>query len=746
MSIEKISPRMQKALRDGKQLRFFADIWLSVLNDAVDYQADFQASVQQNNVDFNFNPGYARLAIQQAAFNITQNQYNSSWWSLLGYGLNQSFRLFSGRTLTSITLGIDNSGNGATSVAVILMKNLHLLYNMTAGPADPNEDPEKILTTSVSFGAGYVGDVVVSIGNLELPSGDYTLFVGGTDPANPPHIRYYNSDKYADGLLGAVGWGWTLGDLYFKLELSGYETSGFFVTKTFDLGEVPQDTGSFQMTYDYPVGTYLKVTLYGSTTGAFSGEEQTFLDVDDGFIVPPYRYWCVRVDMAANADLDQTPLIDMLEFLYPKDRTRLREKGTALRYIADDIQKDFQPFLKPLTFQMSDLKIIERVASGGTISMELEDIVPDAIQRIVSDSPLKNYRAAMYLGADVDGFSKSDLCRFFIGIVDSTDIVPKYRKETYALPLTIKNPILELKRKIPLPDQTSLLNFENIAINHDGIHVVDSMLDLMRGKARIPARYINLTSFSGQKQIIGPVAIVRRSNAYGLPDTRIKNPDEVAKLLTSLTMIADGYIVEDESSRIMFVLHDSNAPAEAIWADEKMVKAGIVDAVPIEAVDKISLGYTDLLFNMCYCGCGWDGSGNNWSTSFTKVYANINTTSADDWAPGKALYVSIMEKNMIEVSKWLGPENGYNGETLSQLITARLVARYAYPPARILGVVVPVSEFMRTLGSVVQVYSVEFCKFRRRGIALSESLKFMIISKKYDQAANRMRFDLMELT
>ena len=105
-----------------------------------------------------------------------------------------------------------------------------------------------------------------------------------------------------------------------------------------------------------------------------------------------------------------------------------------------------------------------------------------------------------------------------------------------------------------------------------------------------------------------------------------------------------------------------------------------------------------------------------------------------------------MEKNMQDAAQWLGPEVGYNGETIAQNLTALLVSRFAYPPVVMSGVVVPNSEFMRTLGSVVTVWSKEFCKFKRRGIALSETMKFMVLSKKPDRTKNRMVFSLLELT
>src|SRR5574337_896713 len=234
-----------------------------------------------------------------------------------------------------------------------------------------------------------------------------------------------------------------------RLSLSGYKSSGYFTTRTLDLGKVPVVSGFFQMAVDIPAGTTLAATLYGSTTGAFAGEETTYTGVQDGWIAPAgIRYWRVRLDLAANAGLDQTPLVDMLEFYYPDDRVRFRQRGVELRHVADDILRDFEPLLVPGSFTPSELKPIERVSSLGSFPITLQDAVPDRIQRIVSDSPLKNFRAALYLGADVPGFSSSDLLRTCIGIVDAADVAPKYTGESYGLELTIKNPITDLKRKI----------------------------------------------------------------------------------------------------------------------------------------------------------------------------------------------------------------------------------------------------------------------------------------------------------
>lgn len=772
MTLTNITPRTQKALRDGKRLYYCADLWKSVLNDKIDSQDDFEASVQSSNMDFTTSSGFARLAEDLGAYDIDQSASDSAFAMLPGDGYyhspHQSFTLSPGRRITSITVSIDNTALGAGTLSFVVFKGT---TNLTLAEYDAYVAANQMLAVSKAYIAGYVGDVTATFSPVDLPEGVYTLRVRG--PAASTATLAYNSvDVYAGGSLtcgkhwnvmtgtSPILWHTVAGDLYFKLELSGYKSSGYFVTKTMDLEKVPADTGFFQMSADIPTGTTLTATAYGSTTGAFAGEETTYIDIDDGWIAPAgIRYWRVRIDMSTNADLDQTPIVDMLEFYYPDDRIRFRQRGVKLRNVSDEILRDFQPLLVPGSFSPSEIKPIERISSLGTFPIELKDFNPDRIQRMVSDSPLKNFRAALYLGADVPGFAVSDLFRVCIGIVDNADISPKYLSDSYSLSMTIKNPMLELKQKAPLPEETGLLNFETLAIDHDGFHVMDSKIDIMRGKARIPARYINLSSFTQGKLVAGsgspdPAAhLVRRadntclySDATAAPDTRIKSPTEIVKLLTPLCIISDGYIVPDENSRLKYVHHDATgSDYEETWADQDLVIDG-TDAVRIESVSKIALGYADFLYNLTYVGCEWDGSGDSWGESFKKVYGHLDADSADDWAPGKDLFVSVMEANMLEVGKWLGPENGYNGETLAAAIAARMTGRYAYPPVRIQGAVLPVSQYMRGLGSVVRVWSKEFCKFKRRGIALSESIRFMVTKQVYDQGKNKMIFDLLELT
>jgi hypothetical protein len=504
-----------------------------------------------------------------------------------------------------------------------------------------------------------------------------------------------------------------------------YLPSGSFRTKRLNLGQVPREAGTFQMAYSHPVGTTLQVDLYAYANETDASPALTLADVDDGQEVPAYQYWEVAVSMASNAGLDQTPQIDMLEFLYPQDSLKLREKDKALRQVSDDILGTYEALLTGVEYRSSDVKVIERVASGGEISMTLEDPTGATVQRVISDSPLKNFRAILYLGADAPGFKETDLT------------------------LSCKNPLLELKRKVPQPAETGAVTLADISINYDGTHVIDAMLDLLRGEADIPARYIDIEAFNILRSSIGdaslPAAahVVRRSNAAGLPDTRIKNPEEVGKLLGQLAAIADVYVTVDEDSRITLVKHDAAAAPEADWADEALVRDGL-DAVPIEDVADIDLGYDQLLFNSALFGCEWTGAGSDW-TEFGKVYANVDSASAEEFAPGKAVYLNIMEKNLKEASQWLGPQAGYNGETIAQALSARYVARHAYPPVVMTGVAVPQSEFLRTLGSVVRVWSPEFAKLGRRGIAPSESKTCMVISKKLDRGKNRMVFNLLEL-
>lgn len=857
MSITKITPLMQTALRDRVPLEFFADLWLSVLNKAVDSQDDFNASVSSTNMDFDANPGYARLATQAGAFNIEQTSQNSSHvlYEFVGsrdqnYWFLQTFTLSPGRQLSDVTVLVDNTGQPTQLVMAMICRG-------NAGIVAADQCLSYINENGVAMGitivaAGYSGEVVIPImpSNIDLSEGKYTLVITGVGGIL---LKYQNSDVYSGGQLYqlqrvqrtvypifAPQWTMTsgLGDLYFKLSLSGYYPTGSFTTKTLDLGEVPVESGVFQLSADVPDDTSLSVTLYSSTTGAFAGEETTYSDITDGYETPAVRYWRMLFVLTSDADLSSTPLIDMAELIYPKDRMYLRESGRKLNHVSAEIDRDFHPLIKTLDFKVSEMKVLERVASGGSVSMVLADVVPDTLQRIVSSYPLKNYRCAMYAGADVPGFGKKDLLRFFIGIVDSARIKPKYRSDEYALSLNVKNPILELKRKTPLSDQTAIVTADNIAIDLDGTHVIDAALALQREYGRIPARYINLESFNTVKPDIS--GTVYRSNSgvkytrpYGSPDSsntgngsvvnvattsatkkgdyillcktaaagggtfsvtdpdgvaladatvetpyaedeiqflitagtvdyvvgskpdkftiriyspdlRIKSPEEISKLMQPVAEIGDFYIVEDESSRITCVLHDPDAAAEETWADEAMIRAGEVDAIPIEAVGDINLGYDDFLFNLCYVGCEWDGEGSDWSAFH--VYADIDADSGDEWGMGTALHVNVMEKNMKEVSKWLGPENGYSGRSQAAAIAARAVARYAYPPVRMTGVIAPISEFMRTVGSVIQFHSKEFVKLGRVGIAPSETKKFMITKKKYNRGKNRMEFDLLELT
>lgn len=742
--IKKISPRMQKALRDNAPLVYFGDVWLSVLNDTVDSQAEFQASPLQSNLDFTTKPGYAALAKQADSINQTSRNAEHPVTNVPEATAWQSFVLGGGRWVESIAVWLDRTGSLTTANVTLTIYASD--KTTVAGSSTQN------------LGAADT-EVTFTFTDFYLDAGAYWIMIDADKDQSANfvcQVNYQNTNVYADGqydhynVSDGSGWSYDRGDIYFKLSMQKYLPSGFFRTSRLDLGDTPVETGTFQMAYSHPVGTTLEVTLYGYALETDSSPAVTITNAADGQSVPAYRYWEVLVEMASNAALDQTPQIDMLEFLYPKESLKLREKGKALRYVNDDITGTYRAMLTGVEYRSSDIKVIERVASGGEISMTLEDPTGETIQRVISDSPLKNFRAILYIGADVPGFSETDLLRFFVGVVQAGKYKPRYRRETYQLSLTAKNPILELKRKVPQPAETGAITLADISINYDGTHVMDAMLDLLRGEADIPARYIDLEQINLLRSSIGdaslPAAahVVRRSNAAGLPDTRIKSPDEVGKLIGQLAMIADVYVTIDEDSRITAVKHATAATPEADWADETLVKEGM-DAVPIEDIGEIDLGYDSMLFNAAMFGAEWTGTGNDW-TEFGKVYAHVDASSTNEFAPGKAIYLSIMEKNLKEASAWLGPEAGYNGETLAQALAARYVARHAWPPVVMSGVVVPQSEFMRTLGSVVRIWSPEFAKFRRRGIALSESLKFMIISKKLDRTKNRMVFSLLELT
>lgn len=739
--ISKIAPIMQKALRDSKPLRYFGEVWLSVLNDTVDSQADFQASKRQSNMDFTTKPGYAELGKQDASVNqATGATFLKIFGDLEQREAWQSITLPGGRWLSSFTVWPRITPQ---TVATEVKFSIYASDQSTALHVHDAVFP---------VGSTYDAEYTISLTDFYLDAGLYWLKmewgIGGfTSYAG---IKYNSSDVYADGQLDAKDmvaglWSYNIGDLYFKLNMQKYLPSGHFRTKRLDLGEAPVEPGTFQMAYSHPQDTLLSVTLEGFADAVTGTPAVSYADVADGRDLPAgIRYWEAYVQMSSNSALDRTPQIDMIEIMFGKDRLLLTEEGSPLRHADAAAFADYRAMLRPLEFKSSDIKLLDRVASGGEISTTLVDPTGDTLQRVISDSPLLNYRGVLYLGADVPGFRPEHLLRFFVGTVQGAKYKPKYRRPAAELSLTFKNPILELTRKVPMPATTGAVTLADISINYDGTHSVAAMLDLTRGEADTPARYLSLESFEAGRLFVGPAFVVRRSNAAGLPDTRLKNPEEVRKHLAALCIIADGYITEDEDSRITFVPHNAAAAPEAVWADEEYVRAG-VDAIPIEDVGEMDMGYESLLYNAALLAAEWDGAGGDW-TNFGKLYAHVDADSMDDFAPGRAVFMRMMEKNMVEVSKWLGPQAGYNGETIAQTITARLTARYAYPPVVMKGVVVPNSEFMRTKGSAVQIWSREFCRFRRRGIALSETMKFMVLSKKIDRARNRMIFDLVELT
>lgn len=744
--IQKITPRMQQALRENRKLFLASDVWLDVLNETVDSQEEFQASKLQSNIDFTTRPGFAELA--KITHTISQTAQNAEYDTAgtIPYKIFfQKFYLPAGKIVTSIQVYLRAP---VTVVATVYIAR-------EPDQAYPYTNIPLVLANSSKQIVGGA-DAVISFpfNNVFVEEGYHRIYVYN-NVALSFFLKYQNTNVYANGNIGArAGYGvWLdenyVGDMYFKINYKDYAPSGYFRTARMDIGAAPVENGAFQIAASQPIGTSLSTDIYGYATSTDASPAVTILDAQDGQETPPYQFWEAEVTLGANDAGDASPLVDMVEFLYPSKIVKARE-NMKLFYAAEELQKSYAPLLANTNYQMSDIKILERIASGGEVTATFEDPQPDTIMRMISDNPLKNFRALLYLGADIEGFSSTDLLRFFTGMVKTGKYKPRLRRRVYSLGLTFQNPVLELKRKIPQPPETGLLSLANQSLNYEGTHVIDAMLDMIRGAARIPARYINIAFFDDARYTIGDAAlpaeafVVRRSNAAGLPDTRLKSPEELVKHLLPCCVIADVYITIDEDSRITVVKHDASAPAEAAWADEKLVKAGL-DAVPVEDISEIDLGYDTLLYNAAMLGCSWDGSGNDW-TSIATPYAYVDSTSADEFAMGKATFLSLMEKNMLEASKWLGPEANYNGETIAQNLTTRYVARFAYPPVVVRGVTVSMSEFVRTLGSVISYTSPEFAKFKRRGIAPSETKTFMLLSKKWDRGKNRMVFDLLELT
>lgn len=747
---------MEKALRDGKKLVYFAVVDANTLEGLCDTQADWQAKTADSNMDYTTAEGQARLAIEAGAYTIAQTADNTDYAMVSVYRwLEQGFTIYDGRAVDGVTLKVDNTAGGATTLYAQIISNPRYEQVNIGGTLYYKYLATSLCIGSVAVAAGFSGTKTITLPFTQLPEGVYAILALQVGSA-AFNMRYQNTDVYSGGGLRAISYSPlgadsiadVTGDLYFSLSLSGYKATGYVTTGSIILPEVPSGNCIFQASFDQPAGTSIVFTVYGSATGLFAGEETTYENVQDGDTLGAFQCWRVKAELTSNTDRNQSPSIDMVSILFPKTRVKMREKE-KLYNVDKSLLKDYEPLLVNAAFQMSELKPIERLASGGSATMEVQSSTIEPILRLVADSPLKNFRGMLYIGADVPGFVESDLLRFFIGVVDTGSIKPRFRGTNYGLTLTFKNPILELTRKVPQVTASGSLDLATNAISYDGDHVLDAALDLMRAQAGIPARYIDVGAILAAKQTIGDTRVVgsgytvRRSNAAGLVDTRLKSPEEVKKHLAALAQIADGYWVVDEGSRITFVVHDADAASEEDWADETLVKKGL-DAIPIEDISDIKLGYDDWLFNACICGAGWNGSGGDWN-AFDVVYAGADSDSAADFAPGSAVYWSLMEKNLVEASKWLDDAPGYNGDAIAEALSLRYSARFAYPPLRLTGVVVPLSQFMRTLGSIVTVTSDEVAKFQRRRIAESETVKFMVTKKVYNREKNRMVFDLMEL-
>jgi hypothetical protein len=761
-----VPPKFLAAIRGNSPVHYFCDIWPRVLADQSDSMLDFQAGSSPVNMDFTTSPGFAQLSVTPGMFGISQTADNAGLQvqnnplrgaTSLSVYLRASFQkiyLDSVRSPDAVTVKIDNSGGGDGYFMVQLVSGLTLggvyqepLYTIRS-------------TGYVAMAGGFSGTKVISLSPGLLEPGYYWL-IGWSDNASC-QIRYQNTDVYTPGQLdycyrpaGSPYYAWTynIGDAYFVLSMSGYAAAGSFTTEKLSVGTKPPENGVFQITASVPASGALAINLKGSDTGVFGGEETIYPNIQDGAEIANLIYWRADCGLTSGPPYTDTPKIDTIGVLFPVDRFKVRPRGVALPNV-DKSLLDWRPMLQPVSWSPSELMPRERTSTLGSMSITLAHSQPAELQRLVSDSTLKNCRAFVYAGCDVPGFSEKDLFRCFMGIIKAGDITPQFFRDTYEIPLTIENPVLELKKKVPLADVTGIVDFTNVAIDWEKVHAVDAMVDLIRSRAATPGRYIDIGSFFSTKPLIGygglssSVFIVRRSDAAGLADTRITKPEEAVKVLAPLLTIVDGYQVIKADCRIAFVLHTTTLPSGApVWADYRLIQNGLLDAIPVTDISKIELGYDDLLYNACYGACNWNGSGTDWGKDFNgTTYCHIDADSAELYGQGSGYYIKMYETNMLDVAKMLGPELGYNGQTISMALTKLIVDRFKYPPVRIKGAVLPISQFTMGAGDIVSFSSPEFAKWKRRGIALSETLPFMITRSQHDKGRNRMVFDLMELT
>lgn len=504
-----------------------------------------------------------------------------------------------------------------------------------------------------------------------------------TTSGGPPTARAYHSATMLGGKLFVFGGSYAsvseLNDLWENL--LGYKLAGYIYTRHMDLGETPSSTGEWFIEDTRPENTSITYEAWASDTGAFSGEETSLGEIEDGDLITVLkRYYRVKATLETT-DGGYSPAVQ-----------RIKSQFESFESYSDTRALGFEPSVMGASSLTTNIDTFEK----STISqVDLTfGLTPKVSNWLATQYP-RNKTLKVKAGFVAPGWTRDDYIDYFVGAVEDWSLPGNYEAK-----LSIRDYSKSWKQKVPAKWESAA---DDVTWTNE--HPIDVMLDILRNRINVRDSKIVVSSFDAVKTALSGWQVSR---------TITEDPEEADELLQELRILMGCYFIPQADGRIKIKRWD---PDEAA-----------VDSFDERNFKNVSwAANSGSLVNQTHIYFGWNGEGTD-AADFSDIRVGLDATSQTNWGEQKVKEIK---------DKWTLSADSSQIEALE----AAILARYANPPAIITGDAHR-SKIHLEVGDIVTVSTPHAPSSDMSGIS---GVKFQIVNRNLDHKKDTIRLKLLEV-
>ncbi len=355
-------------------------------------------------------------------------------------------------------------------------------------------------------------------------------------------------------LIDGIGWASAANNnerstlLYLVIQYKDFKTTGN-ITLPFDLGASANTDNDAIISIDdrVPIGAGIVYEAWGSSTGAFGGEEVYLGYVVDGSRVPGYRYYEAKITFSGDGTV--TGVSKSIKIEIPDRLYRFNNRG-------DDIFNSL-PLLKSAPTRTIKLNLNSFMTDGSQSSFTLTQ-TEEVDMMLQENDPFSGLAAELRVGFYTPDITINDLVTLYPGLTVD------YSISGGIVTVKIKDPMYALDVKFPAGSAPA----GKPTKSYDGTHLCDVILNMLI-EIGTPSRWVSRGSLDYLKANVGdgtPAAanfVAKRIGTNAVTESRPAK-DHIIEILHILGV----FLIVDESGKMTFVEYDPTAAAVTTWTGD----------------------------------------------------------------------------------------------------------------------------------------------------------------------------------